>query len=404
MELRPPSTLRPPSRLTSLDALRGTVMIIMAIDHVRDFFDRYSMSNSPTDLSKTSAIMFFTRWITHFCMPVFMFCAGAAAFLWWNRGKKTAGQLSWFLATRAVWFLALEVLVMNFAYSFNVSTHSLILLLVLYIFGACMLLMAMLIHIPLRWLAVLSIAIIALPNLLDPYSASRFGKFAWAFHLLHQPGVIMLGNRPAFVVYPILPWIGVMAAGFCFAQLFTFDDIIRRRITFRLGLALTAAFLVIRAINVYGDPSRWTTQKSTVFTALSFLDCTKYPASLDYVLMTIGPALLLLAWYDHLGFSSRNPLIVFGRVPLFYFVLHFYAIHILLGVMSYIRYGSRAFSFIFNAMPAMGGPREVYPPDFGYPLWVTYAIWIGLLAALYPLCSWFARYKATHRSWWLSYL
>lgn len=404
MELRSPSNLRPASRLTSLDALRGTVMVIMAIDHIRDFFDRYSMSNSPTDLAETSVIMFFTRWITHFCMPVFMFSAGAGAFLWWTCGNKTRGQLSWFLATRAIWFLFLEVVAMNFAYSFNISAHGLILLLVLYIFGACFLLMAALIHLPLRWVAVLCIAIIALHNLLDPWSASRFGKFAWAWHLLHQPGVITLGNRPALVIYPILPWIGVMAAGFCFAQLITLDGAVRRRITLQLGLTLTAAFLVIRAINIYGDPSHWTTQKSAVFTALSFLNCTKYPASLDYILMTIGPALLLLAWYDRLRFSKYNPLIVFGRVPLFYFVLHFYAIHILLGVLSYIRYGSRAFSFIFNAIPAMGGPREVYPPDFGYPLWVTYAIWVCLVAALYPFCRWFGQYKATHRSWWLSYL
>ncbi|KAA6460392.1 DUF1624 domain-containing protein [Acidobacteria bacterium AB60] len=404
MELRPPSTPRRASRLMSLDALRGTVMVIMAIDHIRDFFDRYSMSNSPTDLSQATAIMFLTRWITHFCMPVFMFSAGAGAFLWWNRGQKTRGQLSRFLATRAVWFLALEVVVMNFAYSFNLSAHGLTLLLVLYIFGACMLLMAALIHLPLRWLAVLSIAIIALHNLLDPWSASHFGKFGWAWHLLHQPGVIMLANHPAFVVYPILPWIGVMAAGFCFGQLFTLDDTVRRRTTLRLGLYLTAAFLVSRAVNIYGDPSHWTAQKSAVFTVLSFLNCTKYPASLDYVLMTISTALLLLAWYDGLRFSSRNPLLVFGRVPLFYFILHFYAIHFLLGVVSYIRYGSRTFSFIFNAMPAMGGPRDVYPQDFGYPLWVTYAIWIGLVAALYPLCRWFAQYKATHSSWWLSYL
>jgi uncharacterized membrane protein len=394
----------PGNRLSSLDALRGTVMIIMAIDHIRDFFDRYSMSNSPTDLSQTSAIMFLTRWITHFCMPVFMFCAGAGAALWWTRGNRTRSQLSWFLVTRAIWFLFLEVVVMNFAYSFNFSAHSLTLLLVLYVFGACMLLMAALIHLPLRWLAVLSIGIIALHNLLDFSSVSHFGRFGWAWHLLHQPGVITLGNHPVFVVYPILPWVGVMAAGFCFAQISTLDDEVRRRITLRLGLSLTAAFFVIRAINVCGDPSHWTTQKSAVFTALSFLNCTKYPASLDYILMTIGPALVLLAWYDRLRFSSRNPLIVFGRVPLFYFVLHFYAIHLLPGIMSYIRYGSTTFSFIFNAMPAMDGPSEVYPPDFGYPLWVTYAIWIGLVAALYPLCRWFARYKATHRSWWLRYL
>lgn len=405
MELHPPaSSSRPVNRLMSLDALRGTVMILMAIDHVRDFFDRYSMSNSPTDLSQTTALMFFTRWITHLCMPVFMFCAGAGAYLWWIRGGKTRAQLSWFLATRGVWFLTLEVLVMNLAYSFNLSTHSLILLLVLYIFGACMLLMATLIYLPQRVLALFSVAVIALHNLLDLYPASHFGKFSWAWHVLHQPGVVMLRNRPLLIVYPILPWIGVMAAGFCFGRLFTLDDRTRRRFSVRLGLALIAAFIVLRAINVYADPSPWTTQKSALFTVLSFLNCTKYPASLDYVLMTIGPALLLLAWFDRLKFSSRNPLIVFGRVPLFYFVLHFYAIHILLVIMSYIRYGSRTFSFIFNALPAMGGPSEAYPPDFGYPLAVTYAVWIGLVAALYPLCRWFAQYKATHRSWWLSYL
>lgn len=404
MELRPPSISGTASRLMSLDALRGTVMIIMALDHVRDFFDRYSMSNSPTDLSQASAAMFFTRWLTHFCMPVFMFSAGAGAFLWWNRGKKTRAELSRFLATRALWFLALEVFIMNFAYSFNISAHGLILLLVLYIFGACMLLMAALIYLPLRWIAVLSIAIIVLHNLLDPYSASQFGKLAWAWHVLHQPGVLMLANRPAFVVYPILPWIGVMGAGFCFAQLFTLQEKARRSLVFRLGVAMTAAFLVLRTMNLYGDPSHWSRQKSALFTALSFLNCTKYPASLDYILMTIGPALILLVWYDRIRFSNRNPLIVFGRVPLFYFVLHFYAIHILLGAMSYIRYGNRVFSFIFNAMPAMGGPREVYPPDFGYPLWVTYAVWIGVVAALYPICRRFAEYKASHRSWWLSYL
>ena len=404
MEARPPRTPSAGGRLTSLDALRGTVMVIMAIDHIRDFFDRYSMSNSPTDLSQASAIMFFTRWITHFCMPVFMFAAGAGAFLWWSRGHKTRRQLSWFLLSRALWFLFLEVLVMNLAYSFQFSAHGLILLLVLYIFGACFLLMAALIHLPLRWLAILSIAIIALHNLLDPFPASRFGSFAWAWHILHEPGVVMLRNRPFFVVYPILPWIGVMGAGFCFAQLFSLDGIRRRRIATRIGLAMMLAFIVIRAVNVYGDPSRWSSQKSLLFTVLSFLNCTKYPASLDYSLMTIGPALLLFAWYDRRSFSDKNPLIVFGRVPLFYFVLHFYLIHLLLVAMSYIRYGSQAFSFIFHSMPAMGGPRAAYPQDFGYPLWVTYIVWIGLVAALYPLCRWFAHYKQTHRSWWLSYL
>jgi len=400
MELRPPSA----SRLLNLDALRGTVMIIMAIDHVRDFFDHYSMSFSPTDLARTTPIMFFTRWITHFCMPVFMFAAGAGAYLWWQRGRRTSGELSWFLLTRGVWFLLLEVTVMQFAYNFNLSQQNLVLLLVLYIFGACFVLMAALIHLPLRWLAAFSIAVIALHNLLDPIRADRFGSAAWAWNVLHQPGVFTAAGRLILVVYPLLPWIGVMAAGFCFGCVFTLDEFARRRITLRLGFGMTAAFLVIRAINIYGDPSRWSAQSSITYTVLSFFNCTKYPASLDYILMTIGPALLLLAWYDRFSFSINNPLIVFGRVPLFYFILHFYAIHATLVVMSWIRYGHGAFAFIFQAIPSMGGLREAYPADFGYPLWVTYAVWIGLVIALYPLCRWFAHIKATRRNRWLSYL
>jgi uncharacterized membrane protein len=406
MESRPPSSSRPlsSSRLMSLDALRGTVMIIMALDHIRDFFDRSAMSFSPTNLTQTTPLLFFTRWITHFCLPVFLFAAGAGAFLWWKRGNRSKRQLSWFLLTRGLWFLILEVVVMNFAYNFNISTSNLILLLVLYIFGACMILLAALIHLPLRLLAALSIAIIALHNLLDPVRATAFGTHAWAWNLLHQPGVFTAFGRLFLVTYPILPWIGVMAAGFCFGSVLMQDDAARRRITLRLGLGMTALFFVLRAINIYGDPSRWAAQKSEALTVLSFFNCTKYPGSLDYILMTLGPALLFLVWLYPRQFKPTHPLIVFGRVPLFYFVLHFYAIHALLVVMSWIRYDSTAFSFIFHTVPSLGGPREIYPADFGYPLWVTYAVWIGLVLAFYPLCRWFAHIKATHRNWWLSYL
>ena len=400
MELRSPAI----PRLMSVDALRGTVMIIMAIDHVRDFFDQYSMSFSPTDLSHTTPIMFFTRWITHFCMPVFMFCAGIGAYLWWQRGGHTKRELSWFLASRGVWFVFLELIVMNFAYNFNVSSQNLVLLLVLYIFGACMLLMAALIHLPLRLLAIFSLLVITLHNLLDRFRAAQFGKADWAWHIVHQPGVITGGDRNLLVIYPLLPWIGVMAGGFCFATVFALEAAKRRSVMLKLGVALTVAFLIVRAVNLYGDPSLWSVQHSMAYTVISFLNCTKYPASLDYVLMTIGPALILLSFYERWKFSVNNPLIVFGRVPLFYFVLHFYAIHAILVVMSWIRYGPGAFAFIFHSNPSMGGPREVYPADFGYPLWVTYAVWVGLVAALYPLCRWFASVKATHKTWWLSYL
>lgn len=400
MEARPPSS----SRLLSLDALRGTVMVIMALDHIRDFFDHSAMSFSPTDLTQTTPILFFTRWITHFCLPVFLFCAGSGAFLWWRRSNRTKRELSWFLLTRGLWFIILDLIVMNFAYNFNVSSQNLILLLVLYIFGACMILLSALIHLPIRLLAAVSIAIVALHNLLDPIRAGSFGPHSWAWNLLHQPGVFMAFGRAFLVIYPILPWIGVMAAGFCFGHILMLEEATRRRITLRLGVATTALFFLLRAINTYGDPSHWSAQKSAVFTVLSFFNCTKYPGSLDYILMTLGPAFLFLTWLDRRHLKPTNPLIIFGRVPLFYFVLHFYAIHAILVIMSWMRYGSSAFSFIFHTVPSLGGPREIYPADFGYPLWVTYAVWIGLVIALYPLCKWFARIKATHRNPWLSYL
>ena len=400
MDTRPNSS----SRLLSIDALRGTVMVIMALDHIRDFFDRSAMSFSPTDLTQTTPILFFTRWITHFCLPVFLFCAGAGAFLWWRRGNRTKRELSWFLLTRGLWFLILELIVMNFAYNFNVSSQNLILLLVLYIFGACMILLSALIHLPMRLLAAVSIAIIALHNLLDPIRAASFGSHAWAWNLFHQPGVFMAFGRAFLVIYPIFPWIGVMAAGFCFGLILMLEKAVRRRIILRLGLAMTALFFLLRTINIYGDPSHWSAQKSALFTVLSFFNCTKYPGSLDFILITLGPALLVLTWLDRRHLKPTNPLIVFGRVPLFYFVLHFYAIHAILLIMSWIRYGSNAFSFIFHTVPSLGGPREIYPADFGYPLWVTYAVWIGLVLALYPFCKWFARIKATHRNPWVSYL
>ena len=400
MDTRPPSS----SRLLSLDALRGTVMVIMAVDHIRDFFDRSAMSFSPTDLTQTTPTLFFTRWITHFCLPVFLFCAGSGAFLWWKRGNRTKRELSWFLLTRGIWFLILELIAMNFAYNFNVSSQNLILLLVLYIFGACMILLSALIHLPLRLLAVVSIAIITLHNLLDPIRAASFGSHAWAWNLFHQPGVFTAFGRVFLVTYPILPWIGVMAAGFCFGRILTLEEAARRRITLRLGLAMTALLFLLRTINIYGDPSHWSVQKSAIFTVLSFFNCTKYPGSLDFILMTLGPAFLFLTWLDRHHLKPANPLIIFGRVPLFYFALHFYAIHAILVIMSWARYGSNTFSFIVHTVPSLGGPREIYPADFGYPLWVSYAVWIGLVFALYPLCKWFARIKATHPNPWLSYL
>jgi uncharacterized membrane protein len=390
------------TRLLSIDALRGLVMIIMALDHVRDFFHADAMIFSPTDLSRTTPVLFFTRWITHYCLPVFMFAAGMGVYLY-GRGR-TKGKLARFLWTRGLWFIALELTVMRFTYNFNFSLRFLILLLILWIFGICMIAMAALVYVPLRWLAALSIAVIVLHNCVDGIRAAQFGSGAWAWNLLHQPGIIPVAGKMALVTYTFLPWIGVMAAGFCFGRVFQLEAEARRSVMLRLGLAMTIAFVALRALNHYGDPAPWAHQKSALFTLLSFLNCTKYPGSLDFLLMTLGPALLVLAWFDRLTFKPANPLVVFGRVPMFYFVLHFYLIHALAVLGAWLRYGSSAATFVFNPLPSMGGPAKLFPANFGYSLWTVYGVWLLVVIMLYPVCRWFARVKATKRDWWLSYL
>ena len=390
------------SRLSSIDALRGAVMIIMALDHVRDFFHASAMTFSPTDLSQTTPILFFTRWITHFCLPVFMFTAGLGVFFYGR--SRTRGRVSRFLWTRGLWFVVLELTVTQFAYNFSLSSRFLILLLILWIFGICMLVMSALVYVPIRWLAALSVVALLCHNLLDGVGASRFGSGSWVWSLLHEPGVISVAGRPVLVTYTFLPWIGVLAAGFCFGPLFLLEPAARGRIIARIGLALTIAFFAVRAVNRYGDPAPWAPQQTEVFTALSFLNCTKYPGSLDFLLMTLGPALLALAWLDRRTLRATNPLVVFGRVPFFYFVLHFYLIHILAVFASWLRYGESAARFTFSPLPSMGGFRDLFPANYGYPLWVVYGVWILIVVLLYPLCRWFAQVKATRRHWWLSYL
>jgi uncharacterized membrane protein len=393
---------QPAPRLLSIDALRGTVMVIMALDHVRDFFHAAAMSFSPTDLSRTTTVLFFTRWITHFCLPVFMFAAGMGVYLYGR--NRTKGQVSRFLWTRGLWFVMLELTVMQLAYNFNFSLRYLVLLLILWIFGICLLAMAALVYMPIRWLAVLSVAVMLLHNCLDGISAAQFGSGAWIWDLLHQPGIIPAGRKLVLVTYTFLPWIGVMAAGFCFTRVFQLEPEARRRTMLRLGLALTILFIALRAVNRYGDPTPWSHQKSVLFTVLSFLNCTKYPGSLDFLLMTLGPALLVLAWFDRRTFKPANPLVVFGRVPMFYFILHFYLIHALAVLAAWLRYGSSVGRFMFNPLPSMGGPRALFPPDFGYSLLTVYGVWLLVLVLLYPVCRWFAKVKSTRRDWWLSYL
>lgn len=380
------------ARLTSLDALRGAVMIVMALDHVRDFFHAGAMSFSPTDLTRTTTLLFFTRWITHFCAPVFAFAAGAGAYLWWQRSGRTRGDLARFLITRGLWLVLLEITVMRFGYQGWAGSERPVFLLVFWSLGLSMIALAALAWIPLRALAALSIAVIALHNLTD---GAALGA-SWNF--LHRQTATPVGGWTFISGYPLIPWIFVMSAGFCFGSILLMDEARRRKMLAGIGIALTAGFVVLRASNLYGDPAPWTSG------VLSFLNTTKYPPSLVFLLMTLGPAILVLAWFDRFRFSDRNPLIVFGRVPLFYFVLHFYAAHLLTIVCAFVRYGGAASRFAFYPVPSMGGPRDLYPPDFGYSLAGTYLAWIVIVVALYPLCRWFAGVKARRRDWWLGYL
>jgi uncharacterized membrane protein len=384
-------------RLVSIDAMRGLVMIIMALDHVRDFFSRDAALFSPTDLARTTPALFLTRWITHFCAPVFMFTAGIGAYLWWQRGH-TRPQLSVFLLTRGLWLVILEVTVMRPAYNFNFSTRYAFLLVVLWALGMAMIGLAALIWLPTRWLAVVSIATIALHNCLDGVQATGI------WNVLHRPGLIRVAGQVVIVSYPLVPWITVMAAGFCLGPVFRMDQTARRRLLIRMGTAVTLAFVLVRTLNVYGDPARWSAQKSAVYTVFSFLNCTKYPPSLDFLLMTLGPALLALAYFDRLPLKDTNPLIVFGRVPLFYFIAHFYLAHVAAALLAWLRYGRAALPFLFQPVTPMGGPQQMLAAGFGYDLWVTYLVWALIVAGLYFPCRWFARVKAARRDWWLSYL
>lgn len=383
-----------------MDALRGLVMIIMALDHTRDFFHIDAMSFSPEDLAKTNTILFLTRWITHFCAPVFMFTAGIGAWLWLQGGlqggppgaSRTLPQLSAWLWKRGLWLVFLELTALRFAFFLSL-TNGPVLLTVLWALGWSMVALAFLVRIPIRWLAPLSLAVIALHNLADPIAASRFGAFAWLWRVFHQPGAVVIGGVAIIAGYPLIPWITVMAAGFCFGPVLRMEPATRRAWMLRIGAGMTLAFPALRALNVYGDPVKWNG------TLLSFLRVTKYPPSLDFLLMTLGPALLVLAAFDGRTFSKNNPLIVFGKAPLFYFLAHFYTLHLLAFPLALLRYG-RA-DFLWNPVPSIGGQASLYPAGYGYALGGVYLLWISVVVAMYPLCVWFNNHKGRTQSNWV---
>jgi len=388
-------------RLASLDIMRGLVMVIMAIDHTRDFFTNVPFA--PENLKFTYYSLFFTRWITHFCAPLFFFLAGTGAYFYGQR--RTPQALSHFLWTRGLWLIFLEFTVVGFAWTFQITGGFFG---VIWALGASMVLMALVVRLPFRWIVVSSTVMIATHDLLDRVRPRQFGSFAWLWTLLHVRGVAMLpSGTPKFVLFQIVPWVGVMAAGYALGRLYELESSRRNRILVQLGMALTIAFVLLRATNLYGNPpvglggvsqGDWHIQPTVEKTVILFLDVEKYPPSLQFLLMTLGPSLLLLAWLERVTLPRwTSPLVTFGRVPLFFYVLHLYLIHLLAVAVAPLFH--QPVDFLFHGA-FFGGT----PDDYGHGLPFIYLMWVITIVILYFPCRWFAALKQRRKDWWLSYL
>jgi len=385
------------TRLDSVDLLRGLVMVLMALDHVRDFFT--NVPYDPLDLTKTNAALFFTRWITHFCAPVFIFLAGTGAFLSTTRGK-TRSELAWFLLTRGLWLAFLEVTYVRcLGWEFNFDFHH-VSAAVLWAIGWSMVVLAGLVFLPTWGVAAFGASLIVLHNAFDAIQPEALGPFGWLWIILHRGGPFSLAPGYAFTAaYPLVPWIGVMAAGYAFGPVLLQEPQLRRKWMLRAGVALTLLFVILRWTNLYGNPRPWTAQSNHLFTIFSFIDCHKYPPSLLYVLITLGPALVLLSLCDRPTPRLLQPLLIFGRVPLFYYLLHLPLIHGLAVLTAWLRYG-RA-DWLFHS--PFANQSAVVPKDNGFDLPVIYGVWIGVVLLLYPACRWFAGLKGRRRDAWLTY-
>jgi uncharacterized membrane protein len=374
-------------RLVSVDLLRGLAIVVMALDHVRDYFTNVRFD--PLDLSHTTGPLFLTRWITHFCAPIFILLAGVSARLVARRLPRR--DLSRFLLTRGLWLVFFEVTVVTYAWLMNVRYELGAVLQVIWAIGVSMMALSVLVYLPIAAIGTIGIGMIAGHNLLDGISPERFGRFSTLWYVLH-----VQGQTPhALVLYPVIPWIGVMATGYVLGGVFEMDAARRRRVLAGTGALLVLAFLILRYLNGYGDPLPWKRQPLPLFTVLSFLNANKYPPSLLYLFATLGPALLALAWFEHLRGPLVNVFVTFGRVPFFFYVTHLYVVHLMAGLIGLAR------GFGLNIL---GNVFLFFPPGWGFRLGGVYAFWILIVALLYPACAWFARVKQERRDWWLSYV
>ena len=396
------TTLTQKKRIESIDILRGIAMVIMALDHVRDYFHITADTDDPLNLLTTTPALYFTRWITHICAPIFVFLSGTSIYL--QSLRKTKKELSAFLIKRGLWLIFVEIAIIAFAWTFN-PQYNIIPLQVIWAIGISMVLLGLLIHLPYKVILTLGLIIVFGHNLLDiPESAEGFKAGFW-WDLFHSGFFVpyqFASGHFALLVYPFVAWTGVMMLGYCTGILFSekYSAEKRKKILIRLGVGLTVFFIALRFTNAYGDPVDWSSQKNGLYTFLSFMKVNKYPPSLLYLCIMIGPSLILLAYMENIKNRFTNWMIIYGRTAFFYYVIHLYLIHLIAAICFFARghsfqegYHTGQFPFFFVA------------PGEGYNLWITYGVWLAVVIALYPVCKWYDNYKRSHREkWWLSYL
>lgn len=390
----------PKQRVVSIDILRGAVMIIMALGHVRHFLHLPALTDEPTNLATTTPVLFFTRWISHYCAPTFVFLAGISIYL--TGQNKPVREHSAFIMKRGLWLVFVELFIITFGLCFN-PLYNLFILQVIWATGWSMVGLGLLMRTSPKAILAAGLVLFFGHNLLDHASLPQQGAAGlfWKLLFTTQGDILPLSSsHNVFLVYAILPWTGILLLGYSLGPVFkkSFDAARRRKILNLAGIALLALFVLLRIINQYGDPAPWGPQKNGLFTFMSFVNVTKYPVSLQYGCLTIGPVLLILSAIDNLRGKFAGFLAMFGRVAFFYYVLHFFIIHLVIMILFF------ATGHTWQEAMAADSPFLFRPYDFGFNLGVVYVLWIAVVALLYRPCKWFVHYKQTHRQWWLRYL
>lgn len=389
-------------RIESIDLLRGFIIIIMALDHVRDYFHAYSYVHDPTDLQHTSVPIFLTRWITHYCAPVFTMLAGISACLYGLKNGKAA--LSKFLFSRGLWLVILELVFVTLAWTFNPHYPAFIIQ-VIWALGISMIMLALLVHLPRALLLLIGLGLVFGHNALDQVHVSGEGAGALFWSLLHEPNFTgyRLGPFNLIIGYPVLPYIGIISIGYCLGSLYgsDVDPGLRKKTLRNLGIATILLFILLRFTNSYGDPSHWSAQKNFLFTVFSFVNVTKYPPSLLFALMTLGPALVFLAYAERPLNKLTSKVMIFGKVPMFFYLIHIPLIHGI-GVIAAVLSGRPASDMVNFTTWVTANTKLM---GYGFSLLVVYIVWLTVLVLLYPLCLKFSKYKQSNQGnkKWLSY-